>query len=243
VTFCLGITVEQGLVGIADTRIVAGNECLVAKKTATYQGPGFAFFVMNSGLRSLRDKILLYFEEAFARETTVRDRLYKVVDLYTRQVRRASEEDHDALLRSDLKFNSYALIGGQMAEDSTHRLFLIYPEGNWVEIGPDTPYQIIGASGFGKPILERSLNRADSMLYAFKVGLLAFDATRLCAADVDFPMDVLLYSRNSFEIVEQRYERDDLRAISEWWQDRMRKSVADLPSEWIEAAFPSCVSR
>jgi hypothetical protein len=45
---------------------------------------------------------------------------------------------------------------------------------------------------------------ADSMLYAFKVGLLAFDATRLCAADVDFPMDVLLYSRGSFELVEQR---------------------------------------
>jgi putative proteasome-type protease len=81
------------------------------------------------------------------------------------------------------------------------------------------------------------------MLYAFKVGLLAFDATRLCAADVDFPMDVLLYSRNSFEIVEQRYERDDIRAISDWWQERMRSSVADLPSEWIEAAFPQCVSR
>ena len=86
-----------------------------------------------------------------------------------------------------------------MTGDSAHKLFLVYPEGNWVEIGPDTPYQIIGASGFGKPILERSLTRADSMLYAFKVGLLAFDATRLCAADVDFPMDVILYSRGSFE--------------------------------------------
>ena len=58
-TFCLGITVEQGLVAIADTRVVAGNECLVARKTASYQGPGFSFFVMSSGLRSLRDKVLL----------------------------------------------------------------------------------------------------------------------------------------------------------------------------------------
>ena len=48
-TFCLGITVEEGLVGIADTRVVAGNECLVARKTATYQGPGFSFFVMTLG--------------------------------------------------------------------------------------------------------------------------------------------------------------------------------------------------
>jgi len=236
-TFCLGITVEQGLVAIADTRVVAGNECLIARKTASYQGPGFAFFVMNSGLRSLRDKILLYFEEAFARETEARDRLFKVVNLYQKQVRRVAEEDADALRRAELPFNAYSIVGGQMSGDSTHRLYLIYPEGNWVEIGPDTPYQIIGASGFGKPILERSVTHADSMLYAFKVGLLAFDATRLCAADVDFPMDVILYSRGSFHLVEQRYDRDDLREISNWWQERMRRSVHDLPSEWIEAAF------
>ena len=37
--------------------------------------------------------------------------------------------------------------------------------------------------------------------------------------------------------MEQRYERDDLREISNWWQDRMRRSVQDLPSEWIDAAF------
>src|SRR5260370_30960387 len=120
-TFCLGISVEQGLIGIADTRVVAGNECLVAKKTATYQGPGFSFFVMNSGLRSLRDKILLHFEEAFTRETRVRDRLYKVVNLYAQQVRRAAEEAHEALERSDLKFNPHALICGQLSGDSPPR--------------------------------------------------------------------------------------------------------------------------
>src|ERR1017187_536699 len=143
-TFCLGINVEQGLVGIADTRVLTGNECVMARKTASYQGPGFAFFVMNSGLRSLRDKILLLFEEAFAKDSAGRDRLYKVVNLYSSQVRRVAEEDRAALERAELAFNSHALIGGQMAGDSTHRLFLVYPEGNWVEIGPDTPYQIIG---------------------------------------------------------------------------------------------------
>ena len=236
-TFCLGIAVEDGLVGIADTRVLSGNECLVAKKTASYQGPGFAFFVMNSGLRSLRDKILLHFEEAFARDGQARNRLYKVVNLYAQQVRKVAQDDRAALESAELKFNSYALIGGQMLDDSTHRLYLVYPEGNWVEIGPNTPYQIIGASGFGKPILERSLTPADSMLYAFKVGLLAFDATRLCAADVDYPMDVILYSKGSYQLVEHRFAGDDVREISNWWQDRMRRSVQDLPSEWVEAAF------
>lgn len=236
-TFCLGITVEEGLVGIADTRLMSGNEILTAKKAATYQGPGFSFFVLNSGLRSLRDKVLLHFEEAFARDIQSRDRLYKVVNLFARQVRRAAEEDREALEHSNLKFNIHSLIGGQMGCDSAHRLFLVYPEGNWVEIGPDTPYQIVGASGFGKPILERTLDRRDSMLFAFKVGILAFDATRLCAGDVDFPIDVLLYARGSYEIAEHRYHRDELRDISSWWQERMRRAVHDLPSEAVERAF------
>jgi putative proteasome-type protease len=236
-TFCLGITVGEGLVGIADTRVLSGNESLVAKKVAVYQGPGFAFFVMTSGLRSLRDKVLLCFEDAYARDTRSRDRLFKIASLYSAQVRRVADEERLPLQQSGLQYNLFSLMGGQMSADSAHRLFLIYPEGNWVEIGPDTPYQIIGASGFGKPILERSVTMNDSLLYAFKVGILAFDATRLCAADVDFPIDVLLYTRGSFTLVEHRFQRDELRPISNWWQERMRRSVQDLPTEWVESAF------
>src|SRR5438067_13080964 len=110
-TFCLGISVEEGLVGIADTRVLSGNECLVAKKIATYEGPGFSFFIMTSGLRSLRDKILLCFEEAYARQTQVRDRLHKVVNLYSAQVRRVAEEDGPALKEADFRFNIHSLGG------------------------------------------------------------------------------------------------------------------------------------
>ena len=236
-TFCLGISVEEGLVGIADTRVVSGSEALMASKVATYQGPGFSFFIQNSGLRSLRDRTLLYFEEAFSRSTAAREKLFKLVNLYAAQVRRIAEEDTAALQGADLHFNIHSLIGGQMSGDNGHRLYMVYPEGNWVEVGPDTPYQIIGNSGFGKPILERSVTRSDSLLYAFKVGVLAFDATRLCASNVDFPIDVTLYRRGSYELVEHRYQSEDLSQISRWWQERMRRAVDELPSQWVEAAF------
>lgn len=236
-TFCLGIRVEEGLVGVADTRILSGNEYLTAKKAVTYAGPGFSFFVMTSGLRSIRDKALMYFDEAFARDPQLRGHLFKIVNMFAEQVRRVAREDGEALHESKLKFNMYALIGGQTAGDRTHRLFLVYPEGNWVEVERETPYQIIGASGYGKPILERSVTAEDSILYAFKVAILAFDATRLCAADVDFPIDVLLYRKGSLAMVEHRFQRDDLREISEWWQERLRASVRDLPSDWIDRAY------
>ncbi len=236
-TFCLGMNLADGLVGISDTRVTAGREVTMAKKAATYQGPGFSFFIMNSGLRSIRDKTLLYFEDAFAKQTTVRERLFKVVDLFGAQVRRVAEEDARVLKEGDLTFNIHALIGGQMTSDSRHRLYLVYPEGNWVEVGEDTPYQIIGNSGFGKPILERTLRHTDPLLYAFKLGILAFDATRLCASDVGFPIDLLLYTRGSYQMIEHRYVREELAQISQWWQDRMRTAVDELPSSWVEAAF------
>ncbi len=102
-TFCLGITVDDGLVGIADTRVLSGHQSVTAKKAASYQGPGFSFFVMTSGLRSLRDKVLLFFGEAFARNTNARDRLYKAVNLYAVQVRRVAEEDGPTLQASDCR--------------------------------------------------------------------------------------------------------------------------------------------
>ena len=69
------------------------------------------------------------------------------------------------------------------------------------------------------------------------MGCLAFDSTRISAADVDFPVDVVIYAKNSYQITEHRYFKQDLAPISEWWQDRLRNSVRELPAEWIDRVF------
>lgn len=236
-TFCLGINVHEGLVGIADTRITSGNECLTARKVSVYERDGGAMFIMTSGLRSVRDKALTYFEEALAEREEPFTRLYEAVNLFTDQVRRVSKEDKAYLERAGLHFNMKALIGGQMRGEHAHKLYLVYPEGNWVDTGRGTPYHIIGSSGYGKPILDRTLTYQDSMRHAFKTGCLAFDSTRISAADVDFPVDAVLYQPNSFRIVEHRYQKEDLEEISNWWQEHLRVTMRDLPVEWLESAF------
>ena len=63
-TFCLGIKVREGLVGLADTRVTIGTEVITARKVYTHQKGRQSLFLMASGLRSVRDKALTYFEEA-----------------------------------------------------------------------------------------------------------------------------------------------------------------------------------
>jgi putative proteasome-type protease len=50
-TFCLGIKVGEGLVGIADTRVISGNENISARKISVYEIEGRSVFLMTSGLR------------------------------------------------------------------------------------------------------------------------------------------------------------------------------------------------
>ena len=73
------------------------------------------------------------------------------------------------------------------------------------------------------------------MELALKIGYLAFDATRTGATDVNFPLDVVLYRRDSFTIVEQRFEREELWPTSLWWQNRIRQSVEEVPASWIDS--------
>ncbi|HXX92149.1 MAG TPA: peptidase [Planctomycetota bacterium] len=236
-TFCLGIRVKDGLVALADTRVTSGNEVIVARKVATFQKERRSVFIMTSGLRSVRDKAITYFDEAFSNADSGLDRLFKVVNLFAGQIRKVAEEDRPALERSGLQFNIHALIGGQCENDAEHRLYMVYPQGNWVEIGEGTAYSIIGASGYGKPVLDRTLKPEDSMRFALKVGFLAFDSTRISAADVDYPIDVVLCTRGSYHLIEHRFEKTDLMEISSWWQERLRQSVNELPRQWMERVF------
>jgi putative proteasome-type protease len=236
-TFCLGLSLEEGLVGIADTRITSGTECIPARKVSTNKQEQGMIFVMTSGLRSARDKTLTYFEDALANQPEPFDRVFKAVNLFTQQMRQVAAEDKDSLVESGLDFNLHALIGGQMANDKQHQLYLVYPQGNWVSTGIASPYHIIGSTRYGKPVLDRALTHTDPMRHAFKVGCLAFDSTRISSADVDFPIDVVLYRRGSFELIEHRFREKDLRQLSNWWQERIRQAVQDLPSDWLEDLF------
>ncbi len=235
-TYCLGIKVKEGLVGISDTRISAGTSTSIKKKVLVVQGDRTSFFIMTSGLRSVRDKAVHYFQEQIS-SGEVFDKMYKAVNAFGEQIKRVADEDKETLLASGYKFNLNAIVGGQLKNDEDHKLFLLYTEGNWVELDEGSPFAIIGNSGQGKGILNRVLNENTTMRQALKAGYLSFDSTRVSSNDVEFPIDVVLYEKNSFHITESRYEFNELQHISATWNEKLKGYLNEIPEDWMEKAF------
>ncbi len=155
------------------------------------------------------------------------------MNAFAMQVRKAAEEDKAALQESGLNFNLFAIVGGQLQDDKEHKLYLLYPEGNWIEITEGSPFAIIGNNGYGKPILDRVIRYDSSMEFALKAGFLSFDATRISANDVDFPIDVVYSKKDSFCITEKRFKKDEFQEIIRFWDKRLSESINDIPEEWI----------
>jgi putative proteasome-type protease len=231
-SFCLGIKVESGLIGIADTRLTSGTARVTARKVTLHQHGHHSIFLMTSGLRSVRDKALTYFNQVLNYETENVSRTYQLVNLLAEQIRRVAKEDKESLLEGGLDFNLHALVGGQLDEDDEHRLYMIYPQGNWVEVGTATPYYIIGESGPGRPILERTLKFDSSLEHALRVGFLSYNATHECCVDVDYPLDVVAYRKDTYQIVEHRYERKQLQPIAEEWEKHLKQAAQNLSADW-----------
>ena len=173
-TFCLGMKCQEGLLAIADARITSGTELSTAKKISIHQHAQHSMFILTSGLRSVRDKAITYFEERLQDESAHFTKMYQAANALAEEIRRVRREDGEWLAGDGIFFDLHCIFGGQLEGDDEQRLYLIYPEGNWVEVRAATPYVIIGESRYGKPILDRVWNYEQGLFDALRVGLLGW---------------------------------------------------------------------
>lgn len=241
-TFCVGIKVESGLVSLSDSRITSGTQQLLGRKVSIHRVGGRDFFLMTSGLRSVRDKALTYFLESVETQGGQWNKLYKAVNRFSEEIRRTAEEDKKMLEESGLPFDLHAMAGGQLADDESPRLFHIYPQANWVEVTEETPYQIIGESGYGKPILDLGLTFKSSLREAMAAGFLAFDATRRSATGVGFPIDLVCFQKGSNNLYHHCFKKTDVVDLCDFWKERLRSAFKDFPLDWTETVLPPPVS-
>lgn len=239
-TYCLGIRVAEGLVCLADGRITSGNQVTNAQKLSMHGAGGAQFAIMTSGLRSLRDKTLAYLERDMrSNHPTGFATMLDAVTAYCQCLRAVAREDREQLESSDLAFNLHTLIAGAQPEDDAPSIFLVYPEGNWIEVDRRTPYLSIGATAYGKPILDRALTFDTSITTALKLAYLSFDSSRFSSADVGFPIDLATYSAGERRWRKAHYDYDDLREQRIWWNEHIKKLAVAMPDgPWLGELRP-----
>lgn len=236
-TFCIGIRVREGIIALADTRIVVGSEKSNKQKLAPIEHDLGQLFAMTSGLRSIRDKALIYMQEEFDKRGQSIDRVYEVANLFGEMLRKVRDEDGEQLHVTGLTFNSHAIIGGCLAQDRSPQMFYVYPQGNWIESNPDLPYFMIGRTYYGKPILDRLLNYETPLRSALSLALLAYDATRTSVTDVAGPIDVAILPASSQIMTFGRFTDAELEESIGWWNHEMSELMREMPMRWMERLF------
>ena len=237
-TFCIGLRVQSGLIALADTQIVRGEQSSSKSKLSTHRVGSGEAFVMTSGLRSVRDKVVSRLEDRIAAMPAPFTRLHQLASAFGDELRQARQEDEASLAAGGLSFNLHAIIGGQLSGDVEPELVQVFPECNWITATPDSPYFVIGRSHYGKPILDRLLTHRTSIRGALALGYLAFDATRASVVDVDFPIDVLVddgaRSTSGSSFRQARLTARDLAGAHDWWHAQLERALQAFPMDWSQ---------
>ena len=129
-------------------------------------------------------------------------------------------------------FGASMIVAGQI-KGMEPRLFLIYPEGNFIEASFDTPFFQIGETKYGRPILIRGYSRDMEFEAAIKLMMVSFDSTLKANLSVGLPLDLVVIERGNFEpLHERRIDGDDpyFKAISTGWGEALRQAFNSLPN-------------
>lgn len=237
-TYCVGLKIDRGLVFMSDTRTNAGVDS-IAKfgKMFVWQKPGERVIVMlTAGNLATTQAVVSMLDERTKapgeRTHTLLDTpsMFQTARLVGETVKEVIANTAPVGQNADA-FGASFILGGQI-KGTEPRLFLIYPEGNFVEANEDTPFFQIGEIKYGKPIIVRAYEREMSFEEAAKLLLVSFDSTQKSNISVGLPLDLLFYQRDSFEIgLRKRVDSDDpyYRAISQGWSDALKAAFKQLP--------------
>lgn len=224
---------------MSDTRTNAGIDNIsVFKKMVTWENPGERVItIMTAGnLATTQATISLLEERSKApadREPSIMEApsMFQIARIAGRILREVIQINSRSGEEASSSFNATMILGGQI-KGSAPRLFLIYPEGNFIEAGADTPFFQIGETKYGKPILVRAYDPEMSFEDATKLLMVSFDSTVKANLSVGLPLDVQVYETDSFKCgVSERIEADDayFASISTGWGEALKSAFNSLP--------------
>ena len=239
-TYCVGLSINRGLVFMSDTRTNAGvDNFSTTKKMFSWDVPGDrAITIMTAGNLATTQALISILEE---RSKVPSERKPTILELPTmfevarfvgaklKEVIQGGGVDGQSATSA---FKASVIVGGQI-KGGVPTLFLVYPEGNFIEVTEDAPFFQIGEAKYGKPIIVRAYEPDMSFEDAIKLLMVSFDSTIKANLSVGMPLDMQIYETDSFKLEQQsRVKADDpyFLSISAGWGEALRAALTHLPS-------------
>lgn len=238
-TYCLAMLLDRGIVFMSDTRTNAGLDNISTfRKMNIWETPGErSITLLSAGNLATTQAVVSLLDERTKAHDDRNPKLlelpsmFQVARLVSDTLREVISEHEMAGQNASSGFNATMLLGGQI-NGGPPRLFLIYPEGNFIEAGTDTPYFQMGETKYGRPILVRAFDPAMDFGDAMRLMLVSFDSTVKANLSVGAPFDYHFYDTDSMKTgLVGRIELEDPRfqQISQGWGDALKNALDSLP--------------
>lgn len=225
---------------MSDTRTNAGIDDIASvKKMHTWEVEGDRVItIMTAGnLATTQSLISLLSERSMKpkkRDPSIlkAPTMFQVARLVGETLREVINSNAQTGQQASSIFNASIIVGGQI-KGMKPRLFLIYPEGNFIEASADNPFFQIGEAKYGRPILTRAYDPEMSFEATMKLLLVSFDSTIKSNLSVGMPLDYQVYKTDSYKITQEgRISANDtyFKNISEGWGDALKHAFQSLPA-------------
>jgi putative proteasome-type protease len=243
-TYCVGILVDAGLVMLADSRTNAGVDNISTfHKVIVFERRGERVFVLLvAGNLSLSQSVVSLLREA-VEASGERPNLFDVENMYEaarcvgEAIREVHARDAEHLEKFKMDFNVTMILGGQIKGERP-RMFNIYPAGNFIEATQDTCYFQIGEFKYGKPIIDRVINRGSRLQRAAKCGLVSMDSTMRSNLTVGPPISVVTVRTDEYRVSSHQVidaDNEYFRTIRNRWGEALSQAFRELPDpDWLE---------
>lgn len=235
-TYCVGITVDDGLVLASDSRTNAGvDQVSTYSKMHPFGSDGkWMVTLLSSGnlatTQAVTRQVRRDIEAGAATSLSGASRMAEAAE-YIGELNLSQQRKHAK--SADESFNPEAnfIVAGQYSGQPP-QLYLVYPEGNYIRASRQTPFLQIGESKYGKPILDRIIGSEVDMETAARCALVSMDSTMRSNLSVGPPIELLIYRADSLAAGEHfDLDEDDqyLRRLRQAWEQELKEAFARLP--------------
>ncbi len=238
-TYCVGLLLNDGMVLLSDTRTNAGLDNIATyTKMFTFEDPGERVItIVTAGSLSVTQTTMARLREAIDAPEANPDSsimqaptMLKVAEIIGNTLASVRTDIEGRMNAAKVTATASMIMAGQRAGGEM-RLFLIYPEGNFIEATEDTPFLQIGEHKYGKPILDRVVKTSTSLADAQKAVLLSMDSTLRSNLSVGMPLDLSVIERDACRVtMRRRIEAGDadFAAMSEAWSHALRDGFSRI---------------